>query len=81
MNIHTFIHAVCIIAVVTLTGLLVHSLTDHRDTIDAHHDYVRQVEIDLADVKERLATLERIGGEIHITDHTGIWMVSGGSAE
>ena len=81
MNTHTFIHAVCIIVVVTLTRLLVHSLTDHRDTLDAHRDYVRQVEIDLADVKERLATLERIGVEIHITDHTGIWLVSGGSAE
>jgi heme exporter protein D len=92
MNHHTIIHAACIIAVVTLTGLLTHSLTAHRATINAHRDYVRQVEIDIADMKkkieadaiksnERLSTLERIGVEIHVTDHTGIWLVSGGKAE
>jgi biotin operon repressor len=81
MNTYTIIHAACIIATVTLTGLLTHSLTAHRDTIKSHRDYVRQVEIDLADVKHRIATLERIGVEIHVTDHTGIWLVSGGSAE
>ena len=81
MNTHTFIHAACIIATVTLTGLLTHSLTAHRATINAHRDYVRQVEIDLADMKHRLSTLERIGVEIHVTDHTGIWLVSGGKAE
>jgi len=32
-------------------------------------------------MKHRLSTLERIGVEIHVTDHTGIWLVSGGKAE
>ena len=50
----------------------------NRELVDAHHDYVRRTELDMADVKARLATLERVNIRLDVIDHTGLWMVQGG---
>ena len=51
---------------------------ENRALVDAHHDYVRRTELDMADVKARLATLERVNIRLDVIDHTGLWMVQGG---
>jgi len=49
----------------------------HRATIDSHHTYVRQTELDLADLKSRLSALEDMNISVNIVDHTGIYSVMG----
>ena len=39
---------------------------------------LRRVECDLADVKARLATLERVRVEVELTDKTNTWFVRDG---
>jgi hypothetical protein len=41
----------------------------------------RQIELDLADVKARLATLERVGVEIELRDTTATWFVKDGKVQ
>lgn len=41
----------------------------------------RQIELDLADVKARLATLERIGVEVEVSDRSGTWFVPNGKVQ
>ena len=40
-----------------------------------------QLELELADVKARLATLERIGVEVNLNDRTGTWFVLNGKVQ
>ena len=42
---------------------------------------IRRVECDLADVKARLATLERVRIEVNLTDKTSTWFVKDGKVE
>jgi uncharacterized membrane-anchored protein YhcB (DUF1043 family) len=41
----------------------------------------RQIELELADVKARLETLERIGVEIELRDTTATWFVKDGKVQ
>jgi len=43
---------------------------ENRRLIDAHHDYVRRTELNQAAIDARLATLERIGINMHIMTHS-----------
>jgi hypothetical protein len=50
---------------------------ENRQLIDAHHDYVRRTELKQAAIDARLATLERIGINMHIMTHSDeniIWV-------
>ena len=52
------------------------SVTLTKDSRD-----LRRVECDLADVKARLATLERVRIEVNLTDKTNTWFVKDGKVE
>jgi hypothetical protein len=52
-----------------------------NDIITGHHKYVRQMELDLADMKARLATLERIKIEVELLDRTKTWFVIEGRVQ
>ena len=41
----------------------------------AHRTELRHLELQVAEIKARLATFEVMGVQIDVIDHTGIWMV------
>jgi len=63
------------VVTLTLATLLLVQMRDTHQQQNAHRDYVRRVELELAEIKGRLATLERIGIRIDLMDHTGLWFV------
>lgn len=72
-------------AVLLVTAAALHlQMDDNRKLINAHHAYVRRTELKQAEmckreekIETRLATLERIGIELHVIGQEGIWAVSG----
>lgn len=48
---------------------------------ESQHHYLRVMELQVAEIKARLETLENIGVEINILDHSGLWMVTNANIE
>jgi hypothetical protein len=62
--------------IIMLMGIFI--LTEqaqHRATIEAHHKYVRQQELDMADMKSRMTALEDVQINVNIVDRTGLYTV------
>ena len=75
------ITVVAIAAAMLVVGLMGYRagssvVTDTKDSRDH-----RAMELELADVKARLATLERIGVEIELKDNTSTWFVYNGRVQ
>lgn len=60
------------------TGYLYGVVQDQRAS---HHRYVRQNELELADLKSRIRMMEEMRIRVDIVDHSGLWMVSGGEVD
>ena len=64
--------------IILLMGVLIWTnQSENRELVDAHHKYVRQQELNMADMKSRMAALESVDISVNIVDHTGIYSVMG----
>ncbi len=68
---------ICLTIVATVFVLLFASSNlETRDMVKAHHDYVRRVELQLADLRARLEILENIGVQIDVVGHAPVYEVT-----